>query len=360
MRIAWAPHLGSYLIATTCLEGPLQTFLVLKKKKKKWGHSVLGELPKLFGRNFAVGFLLPAAVLIPAALWVAGSFDERLVNAAVKELAVFRTELSALSLTVFLSLLWLAGVLLLALNTVIIRLKEGYGSWNPAVLWKSVERRRFEKHHERLRELNREYVAGLSGDSALREARREEGELLAVRFPDREDLVLPTAFGNTIRAFEVYPRVIYGLDSIPAWPRLLMVMPEESRALIETAKAQMDFWVNVWFLSLLIFGEYIALVLIYRRAGNPWALMSVVLALGASNRARAAAAEWGETIKAAFDVYLLDLRDKLGLEQGLDREAEKQQWTNLSVAMIFRRERSFPPRRRKIGAGSEDEKQKTG
>lgn len=319
---------------------------------------MFGELPKLFGRNFAIGFLLPVAVLIPVALLVVGSFDERLMDALVRELNGLRANPSALGLTLFLFFLWLAGILLLALNIAIIQLKEGYGKWNPAVLWRSIEFRRFNRHRTKLREFNREYVAGLSEDAAVIRGRNEEGELLASRFPDREDLVLPTAFGNTIRAFEVYPRVMYGLDSIPAWPRLLMVMTNEARELIETAKAQMDFWVNVWLLSLLIFAEYLLLVLLYGRAGNPWALLSLALALAASNRARAAAAEWGETVKAAFDVYLLDLRDKMGLEEDLDREAEKQQWNNVSVAMIFRREKSFPPRKRKAEAG--DEKKKAG
>ena len=42
-------------------------------------------------------------------------------------------------------------------------------------------------------------------------------------FPDDIEWVLPTRLDNLIRAFEVYPRVVYGLDSIPAWPRLQAV-----------------------------------------------------------------------------------------------------------------------------------------
>jgi hypothetical protein len=312
---------------------------------------LLGELPKLFGRNFAVGFLLPAAVLMPTALLVAGSFNNQILEVTVKEVNSFRSHPSTLDLTLFLFFLWISGILLLALNTAIIRLKEGYGKWNPANLWKSLERRRFNRQNERLRDLDREYRAGLSSDAEITKERNEVGQLLANRFPDREDLVLPTAFGNTIRAFEAYSRVLYGLDSIPTWPRLLMVMSTESRDLIETAKAQMDFWVNVWFLSLLILAEYVALSLITGKIGNPWSLLFIIVMLFASNRARAAAAEWGETVKAAFDVYLLDLREKLGLEQDLDREAEQQQWTSLSVAMIYRRERSLPPRNKEADKG---------
>jgi hypothetical protein len=65
-------------------------------------------------------------------------------------------------------------------------------------------------------------------------------------------LTLPTRFGNAIRSFEVYSRIIYGLEAIDGWPRLLAVIPADYRQAIDDAKAQVDFWVNIWMGSLLI------------------------------------------------------------------------------------------------------------
>src|SRR5712692_4078105 len=79
--------------------------------------------------------------------------------------------------------------------------------------------------------------------------------MLAERFPPEEDQLLPTAFGNTIKAFETYPDVMYGFDAIEGWTRLLAVIPKDYRELIETTKAETDFWVNLWFISLLILCE---------------------------------------------------------------------------------------------------------
>ena len=44
--------------------------------------------------------------------------------------------------------------------------------------------------------------------------------VLEKRFPDGENLVLPTRFGNVVRAFEVYPRRQYQIAAIEIWPRL--------------------------------------------------------------------------------------------------------------------------------------------
>jgi hypothetical protein len=315
---------------------------------------LFGELPKLFGREFMIGYLLPIAVFIPSALWIASTFDNSSIREIANVITTTRDLPTLLGATLLIFTLWLLAIALLALNRVIIRAKEGYGAWNPARLCSFIEKWRFERARNRIRELDSEYLAlsklGQELDPASDRLRADLSRYLAERFPAEESHLLPTAFGNAIRAFEVYPHVMYGLDAIPAWPRLTMVMPEGSRTLIEAAKSQMDFWVNLWLLSLVLTLEYIGLAIFTQEFGNPLSLLALLLALLASNRARNAAIMWGESVKAAFDIYLSDLQEKLGLLDNLDPVRSRDQWSRLSIAMIFRDPRGLPVQRKSRAA----------
>jgi hypothetical protein len=157
------------------------------------------------------------------------------------------------------------------------------------------------------------------------------------QFPDHDRWLLPTAFGNIIRAFEVYPRIMYGLESIQGWTRLLAVIPKEYRDLVDTAKAQTDFWVNLSFLSFLIIAEYIGISLYTHNLGMPFLpLVAAGVTCGASYMARKAAEEWGEWVKASFDVFLPELHAKLGFSPPETMEQEQEFWKGFSQAIIYR------------------------
>lgn len=310
---------------------------------------MFGELPKLFGREFAIGFLLPVAVFIPASVFVINSFWPEAISWRPQP---SQTNDVLLGATVFIFVLWLGGILLLALNRSIIRFKEGYGTWNPARLLAFLERRRFQRLKDRIQDLvySRDLADSLGEErDPVSAKKRDDLKLLAaIRFPNEERLLLPTAFGNTIRAFEVYSFVMYGLDAIPGWTRLIMLMSDSSRELVESAKAQMDFWINIWLLSLLLFGEYLAGAIVTKQRGSLWWLAAIPLAWAASSRARSAAANWGELVKAAFDVYLPELREKLEIGADLAPKDEHEQWEDLSRAMVYRDPSAFPDRSKKV------------
>jgi hypothetical protein len=300
---------------------------------------VFGELSTLFGRNFAVGFLLPAAIFAISSLFLTDSFKVFAPAHSPLHMLV-QTDKEVLGATAFLFALWMGGILLLALNRSIIRFKEGYGKLNPAKLIAFMEEKRFEKLNGRIEAVEADIQAAEAmneePDPSLIKERTDLRTRAAERFPDSERLLLPTAFGNTIRAFEVYPRVMYGLDAIPSWPRLLMVMSDNDREAVDAAKAQMSFWVNIWFLSLFFFVEYLALSVFTGMRGTPWALLSLLLAWIASSRSRNAAIMWGEVVKASFDVYMPQLRKKLELDATLNPDQERNQWVAVSRAMIYR------------------------
>lgn len=59
-------------------------------------------------------------------------------------------------------------------------------------------------------------------------------------------------------------------------------------------------------------------------------------AFGASWRAHITAEQWGEWVKATFDVYLPVLCHKLGYKKRSSVEEERKFWLSLSQGMMYR------------------------
>jgi hypothetical protein len=300
---------------------------------------LFGKLPEIFGRDFAVGYFLPSAVFAAASIKLTGL--EIPIRTGLGQ-DIFENAV------LFGLVSWFGGIILLAINRNLIRAMEGYGRFNPAQLLKWIEVRRFVRLTAAISLLNRQRDAckanGQEVSSELQDQRIRLTRLAAERFPDQVAWVLPTAFGNTIRAFEVYPRVIYGVDSIYGWNRLVAVIPKEYREQVEAAKAQMDFWVNLSFLSALIVLEYGG-VYAKRPTISPWIVVAALSAATVSYKmARNAAGAWGDLIKAAFDVFLPELRKRLEFGFPVDKNEEQAIWTGFSQTIIYRLRGTMPDR----------------
>jgi hypothetical protein len=69
--------------------------------------------------------------------------------------------------------------------------------------------------------------------------------------PEPRD-ALPTRFGNSIRAFELYPREAYGADEVPLWLRVAALAPKDLLETVADRRAQVDFMVNCSFFSFVL------------------------------------------------------------------------------------------------------------
>lgn len=304
---------------------------------------MFGELPKLFDRDFAVGYFIPATAFVAANVVLVIVFGQlQLLYKLFPSLeAALRDDtLKNLTLIVGLASLILA-VLLLVLNRQIFRLFEGYGlinnaEWsNPFVLQKSREMKRYEKKKQTRIALQKRWInegEHFTHEKLLTELTREFVE----SFPHEKDLVLPTAFGNTIRAFETYSNSMYGIDGIAGWNRLIAVIPNEYKSLLNAAIAETNFWVNFWFLSLVALFEYSYLAFVFRSLPLPFAFILVIAFVWLSSEyAKKAAVEWGDLVKAAFDVFRPELSKMLRLPEFKNRVHEKEIWTKFSQAVIY-------------------------
>lgn len=296
----------------------------------------MGELPKLFGKAFAVGFLLPAVAFALALGDLLTKFGR--LTAPLKTLL----EANFAGVTMTIAVLWLGAVCLMALNRPIVRFAEGYGLANPLHLMKVLKVRRFKDLSKRVEDIEAE----LDAPEARRQRPKEcvEQELmtaslhLARNFPDHESFVLSTRFGNVMRAYEVYPRVVYGLEGIQGWTRLVAVLPDSYRAQIEDAKSQTDFWINIWALSSMMLGIYFYLAFFPSvHFKHLWmAVVCLMLCLGSLPLATMMAREWGELVMSAFDLYRGDLAKQLGLDLPRSIVHERAMWTAFSQMTIYR------------------------
>ena len=302
---------------------------------------MFGELPKLFDRNFAVGFFLPVAVFITLSGLILSPyvFSVNISSFIEIDLLVGTTVLGLLS--------WVGGVVLLAVNRDLYRFMEGYGTLNPMKLFGWFEKRRYRNTVNELDKLDDEYLACIEAEEEFpaksRQKRNRLIRRLAEEFPDQEEYLLPTPFGNVLRSFETFPRVMYGIDSIPAWGRLLAVISKEYIELIDGAKAQVDFWANLGLVFILIQIEYVGLVFAMGNQLNFWIVgLWVVLGTIAPLRATSSAREWGDYVKSAFDVFAPKLRETLGIELPKNREEEFAQWQRFNQAIIYRIPEQMP------------------
>ncbi len=292
---------------------------------------MFGELPKLFDRNFAMAFFLPVTVFI----WIIGEIADRFGKSA-NLIASLQTNL-IIGTTLLVIVSWLGGIFLLVTNRGLYRFLEGYGKWNPVQVLSRLEKWRYKKLINDIETLDDEFRKMQNNFPAEKRAQRNKLMIeRSVRFPDKESLLLPTSFGNTLRAFEVYPRLMYGIESIDGWSRLLAIIPKDYRELMDNAKTQVDFWVNFGFLGFLLSLEYAGFAIYTRSLPAWWMFLLILLVTAISPHfAREFAVEWGDYVKAAFDVFAPQLRETLGLNSPKNRDEEKQQWTKFSQAIIY-------------------------
>ncbi len=321
---------------------------------------MFGQLPKLFDRNFVIGYFLPSAVWVTTTHWIMAS-----LHWPSSFLITFlpTTEASYWNLANFSLFSLLGGVALLIINRGITRFMEGYwllrlkGNSNCLEKWRD---KRLQKKIAKLDAKDKCYEArGIQlpaeDDIKLNRLYRKRVD----QFPHDESLILPTSFGNILRAFEVYPYVMYGIDAIPGWYRMLAVVPEKYQDKINEAKTIMDFWLNLSFIGLLVLIEYIGFGIAGICAGRLkipvlsfWAVINgglvpiatVVFSYVAYCLAKGPAVIWGNWVKSAFDLYLTELRTKLAFASAPDAEAEIKLWQQFSTAVLYRDPEEMPDR----------------
>ena len=218
---------------------------------------------------------------------------------------------------------------------------KGEGRFNP---WRLVGRIEHINHQQLLHQVDileeRMSAYEEQGETPPQDFQKQRMRTLLFaeqRYPERNLRLQPTAFGNVVRAFEAYPRIVYNMDSLSVWPRLLAILPSPVIRRLDSAKAQVDFWLNVWILSLHMLVGYAVITLLSLRIHWEWLpVLLIGLALHSAWQARMAAVDWGHHVKAAFDVYRHELRRRCGYGAPRSPAAERAFWAQYSEAVMYR------------------------
>ena len=159
-------------------------------------------------------------------------------------------------------------------------------------------------------------------------------------YPSTIDSVLPTKLGNTIAAFEDYPRTRYGMDTVALWPRLVPLLKEEKYTdFVTQEKSVFDFLLNMFAVVVALSIELIYLNLFLGRlvVSIGIAIVSPIISYMLYEGMSIAARQWGTTVRVAFDLYRYDLRQRLGLCPAKTFGEEYQRWQEVSQFLLFRR-----------------------
>ncbi|MEV3993931.1 hypothetical protein AB0J57_34140 [Streptomyces sp. NPDC049837] len=125
---------------------------------------------------------------------------------------------------------------------------------------------------------------------------------------------LPTRLGNVLRSAERHPRLRYGIDTVTVWPRLYPLLPDRVVAGLNAGRATMEAGL-VTATLFAAFALYAGTLLMLGR--DRWWLFACCFGGGMLvarlfyRTAVSAAIGYAEQLKAAFDVYRLDLLRQL-------------------------------------------------
>ncbi len=279
-----------------------------------------GGLGKLLDRNFVLSYILPALLLVVGSLGLLRSRRLLPDTFAIdfKEPIKDGTVLAVLTIV--------TAVGLMTLNLAVYQFLEGYRPRWVARFYDWLGRTRF--IGRLVPSLHRFWRASkqLEAQQAETPAAAALTQLLATSFPRAEQL-LPTRFGNELRASEDYAVRMYEFPPVVGWARLAGVLPKEFVAIIETERALMDLWVNLWFVSVVLVAEYVLLLFSTGIQTHIWfPIAGALFALLAYRRARLAAATWGTWLRATYDLFLPDLAKKLGFQYPVRFEDQRLLW----------------------------------
>lgn len=260
----------------------------------------------------------------------------------------------------------LLGILLMALNTVIIKLYEGAYSWQQKYLllpWQQENQAQAKRLYGDLVTLKEAYTATLAEQDNLPpdadvlpleqklasialEIQQVHNELQqqapVQRLPRRVAKVKPTALGNAFAVIEEYSYERYGMDSVLYWPRLRPLVDESYATTLVNTKMILDLLLHSSLLALLFGLE--SVIIGFVSGPIDWTLVG--LGLGAwflsflcYQGAVSTVYSLGSTIAVCFDYF----RDRILKQYNLSRpeKIEKEQAIWLQLGQFLRRGEGF-------------------
>ena len=233
------------------------------------------------------------------------------------------------------------------------------------------------KRYKRLEVITRHLMRMVDEQyNALQVRRQSIYRELSLYYPQEPSAIMPTRLGNILKAIELYSWKCYHLDAVIIWPRLQYNLPSTFAEPLQDAKTSLDLMITLaafclffglplsiwtavratsflpwWFaflLALLALAQrlypVLALILlgfipVFLPHATPFTALvqtlvclvsvSVLLSHLSYQSAIQAALDYGEKIKAAFDLYRWQVLDTLHVQLPTDFVEERKTWEEL-------------------------------
>jgi hypothetical protein len=322
------------------------------------------------GGNFLVAALIPSLAFVTTAMVIFGPIIPPDVIKRLKD-TFYPLEQPGLLLLLFTVIL---GFSMSSLNTFIYKVFEGY-----YLLERFPHSRRREQ--EKARQLRRQLRRIEGKITRLKNQGKNERRLVALEeqryyvssvyqstFPPSKQAILPTRFGNILRAAENYPAIRYGIDAVPMWSRLIHVIPDKYYERVDRSNNQVAFLINCSLLSLilsllnLLASSYQFLTFRYVYVHQPlsppllyfipvdlplevYQQRAVLYLVGSGfsllwfwifyKAALPVAEQYGNMIRSAFDLFRFELLNQLNLSLPADSDEETDTWRMVSEFVVL-------------------------
>jgi len=156
-------------------------------------------------------------------------------------------------------------------------------------------------------------------------------------YPDEEKRLLPTRFGNRMRAFESYGATQYRLDSQTLWYELTAQVPKEIRDSLSSANIVSDSFICTLYMFLglatiafLVGGVY------SRTSAFVLGAASLVIVLVSHRRLLASTDEWRYAVQALVNIGRKPLAASLGFALPSTLETEREMWNAVTNHVVYR------------------------
>lgn len=316
-------------------------------------NALQGYMEKM-GSNFLVAAMVPSLTFTVACMLV----FQPIINIATLLTQGGIYNILGLGLLLFIPTV-IIGFTLTALNTYILKLFEGYvflpnySNAKKAQLKKAktlIYKRELLKN--RIDRLEKKKNKNGKQLSLLRSQYYSIAAEYDHSFPSSIDHILPTEFGNILKASEEYSSSRYGIDGVTFWPRLFHVIPRSYQIAIDEANNQLSFLVNLSVLSfalslLCIIAIIFSLLVVYTPLDYPEIALSdtivftiaytlsITSAIFFHRASLFSVGAFGFMIRSAYDLFRQDLLKQLNLPLPDSSTKEFYIWKNLGELLTL-------------------------
>jgi len=311
------------------------------------------------GSNFLVSAMIPSLALVVASMV---AFEPIFHISAMFQQKNNIYQLVSFGLFLIIPTV-IIGFTLTALNTYVLKFFEGYVRL-PKLGYIYNQRRNLHKAKARRLVIKREalkrHIENI--EKSLTTTERMQRRLKKLKsdyystvaeynhsYPPSPNDILPTRFGNILKASELYPGIHYGMDGVEFWPRLIHVIAPPYRGTIDGARNELSFLVNMSVLAAIFF-IFCNLAVFYTMLiapNNPVVVFGSAIRYGVSgtialacifffyNASIFSVGSFGLMIRSAYDLFRLDLLKQFRLKMPSNYAEEFRAWKNLNEFIVL-------------------------